>query len=824
MAATEPWRWRPPKGWSDNSSGLRLFSSYHNAVVPFVPAAGPDSRAVSWYACGPTVYEESHIGHARNYLAADIVRRVMEDYFGYRVRMVMNVTDVDDKIIIKARRAFLLQRYRDSKPTCDQVKECVQRALEAVRAREAAEVAELTAALEAPKLKDRDAVQGRLTRAQQALEDVQAKQQALSQRPAGENPADIAKLLDEHQAAMAEDLDANSGAQDVDITDHSIFQSHARRYETAFWRDMASLGVRMPEARPRVSEYIPDIVAYIERILDQGFAYSVDGSVYFDTRALEAAGHTYRKLSPAPPGGGSAVDPASAESEANFHSKAKRDPRDFALWKAAKAGEPSWPSTWGPGRPGWHIECSAMAGALIGGRMDIHSGGADLRFPHHDNELAQAEAYYHPQESASCDCHQWVNYFLHSGHLHIHGLKMSKSLKNFITIREALESFTPRQLRLMMCLQPWQNTLIYSNQSLEEVVTREKEFHNFFLNVQTAVRETSEAEAARTSPSDTTTRWLDEEKALDSKIEAAAAAVHDKLCDNVNTAGALQQLSQLMTHVNVYLTARPRPQGGPGGVLPQKELLNKAATFVTRILSVLGLVAPSWDRTTAFLDTSDASSSGASGEAEVPFINAFVRLREDGRRIAQSKEARSDPAAALQAILRLMDRARDEDAAVLGVRVEDKGDGASTWKREDPAVLARERQQAAHTAAASRANKLDKQLQAKEAELKKLADIARKPGLQAELADKFDPRGWSDWEGIPTHAVERREDGSLDAVELSDKARKKAQKTVENGRTAYKRLQTVQEAEGDDWEAKRKTDIDTARAELEALTAQLEKL
>lgn len=132
----------------------------------------------------------------------------------------------------------------------------------------------------------------------------------------------------------------------------------------------------------------------------------------------------------------------------------KRSPNDFALWKASKPGEPSWASPWGEGRPGWHIECSVMAAETLGRTLDLHSGGVDLKFPHHDNEIAQAEAYF--------GSHQWVNYFLHTGHLHIEGCKMSKSLKNFVSIRDALRQYSPALLRVAFLLHSWKDTLDYS--------------------------------------------------------------------------------------------------------------------------------------------------------------------------------------------------------------------------------------------------------------------------------------------------------------------------------------------------------------------------
>lgn len=147
-------------------------------------------------------------------------------------------------------------------------------------------------------------------------------------------------------------------------------------------------------------------------------------------------------------------------------SHGKRQAMDFALWKASKPGEPAWDSPWGRGRPGWHIECSVMATEVLGNKLDIHAGGIDLRFPHHDNEIAQSEACF---ESDS-----WVNYFLHSGHLTITGCKMSKSLKNFITIKEALKDNSARQIRIAFLLHSWKDTLDYSPSVMEGAVQLEK--------------------------------------------------------------------------------------------------------------------------------------------------------------------------------------------------------------------------------------------------------------------------------------------------------------------------------------------------------------
>lgn len=814
----EPWKWRPPQGWTQDSCHLKLYSSYHNATIPFVPWRGANSLDVDWYACGPTVYEVSHIGHARNYLSADIIRRVMEDYFGYRIRMVMNVTDVDDKIILKARRQHLLRQYKDSKPAYDQVKDRVKLALEATQSKRKQEVDDLQRRIaQALPSREKETTEGLLNLATKALRRSEGQLEELTQpsyQASADRPCTTAELFAQFGDVLEEAADQEGGAE---VTDHQVFQSHARRFERDFQQDMDALGVRRAEAMPRVSEWVPEILQYIEVIIQKGFAYKSAGSVFFDTCKFESSGHSYRKLCPTSASGlAHDESTAAAESEADFTTNAKKNPRDFALWKAAKPGEPSWSSpSLGPGRPGWHIECSAMATALIGNRIDIHSGGTDLRFPHHDNELAQAEAYScvlpsdgrHTTGDDSCDCHQWVNYFLHSGHLHIEGLKMSKSLKNFITIKEALQDFTARQLRLMMCLQPWTNTLTYSRQSQGETEVREKEFLNFFSNVQTALREAREAAAARgaaSPPEPSSTHWQEEERTLDGQLTAAGAAVHSALCNNIDTVTTLQALSALMTHVNKYLEKRPRPGGGTNGILPQEGLLSKAAAFVMRILSAVGLVFPPWDRPSSFAAESSSDLSGAA--TEEPFINAFVNLRAEGRRIAQSPDAKNDPGQALKRILELFDLARDDTAAALGIRVEDKSDGGSTWKREDPAVLAADRAEAAERATAARVKKLSNKLAIKKTALSKLQDIAGKPGLQEELRQQYQTEGWTDREGFPSCAA----DGSS----LVGKACAKAEKQVTKLRTVYGKLWEVIQADGDSWQAVRQAEIDALATEI----------
>ena len=241
---------------------------------------------------------------------------------------------------------------------------------------------------------------------------------------------------------------------DIQGDNYHIFTKLTRHWERHFKEDIRSLNCLPPTLLTRVTEYIPENVSFIERLVRKGFAYATsDGSVYFDITAFEKAGNHYARLEP----WNRHDTHLQADGEGALTQTAeKKSSADFALWKSSKPGEPSWSSPWGQGRPGWHIECSAMCSDVLGSQIDIHSGGIDLAFPHHDNELAQSEAYWVDEGHE----HQWVNYFLHMGHLSIQGSKMSKSLKNFTTIREALDrGWTARSLRIVFLQGGWNHRI-----------------------------------------------------------------------------------------------------------------------------------------------------------------------------------------------------------------------------------------------------------------------------------------------------------------------------------------------------------------------------
>jgi cysteinyl-tRNA synthetase len=220
------------------------------------------------------------------------------------------------------------------------------------------------------------------------------------------------------------------------------------RFIAEYWRDANALGVRPATVHPRATEHIPQIIRIIQGLMDAGIAYEHKGSVYYHTPAFPG----YGKLS------GQNLEDLESGARVDVDEK-KRNPLDFALWKAEKPGEPSWDSPWGKGRPGWHIECSAMSMEYLGERFDIHCGGQDLLFPHHENEVAQSEGF---------TGHPFVNYWMHNGFLNIDNAKMSKSLGNFFTVRDILKEYEPEDVRMLMLSAHYRSPLNFSRDMMAQ--------------------------------------------------------------------------------------------------------------------------------------------------------------------------------------------------------------------------------------------------------------------------------------------------------------------------------------------------------------------
>ncbi|MBM3878990.1 MAG: cysteine--tRNA ligase [Verrucomicrobia bacterium] len=324
--------------------GLRLYNTLTRAVETFTPL-DPAGRQVGLYCCGPTVYDYGHIGNFRTFVFADLVRRFLE-YRGYTVRHVMNITDVEDKIIRRVAETGL------------------------------------------------------------------------------------------------------------------TLAAYTGRYETAFFEDAQALNLLPPHHRPRATEHMGEIIALVERLLARDFAYqAADGSVYFSIDKYRAAGRPYGCLAKLN------FDEMRVGERVKSDEYAKESVADFALWKARapEDGAVFWPSPWGDGRPGWHIECSAMSMKLLGPSFDLHLGGEDLIFPHHEDEIAQSEG-----ADLQGPGQPFVRHWLHGAHLLVEGRKMSKSLGNFYTLRDLLaKGFNGREIRYLLLSAHYRESFNFTIEGLQ---------------------------------------------------------------------------------------------------------------------------------------------------------------------------------------------------------------------------------------------------------------------------------------------------------------------------------------------------------------------
>jgi len=672
-------KWRAPSvAQGQRVTGLRVHNSLTSELELFVPKEG---NKVKWYTCGPTVYDACHMGHARAYLTMDILRRVMEDYFGYEVFMQVNVTDVDDKIIARARKNKLVADYTKEKGDAGATG-AVQAYVREAAAAFDAKMQKKLAKLEVP-LTDRREEDERVTLLEQHRQKLAAWGESLKKIEAacGAADASVGAMCAAAAEPLAEALDATLGAA---VTQHEIFNAHARRYEAEFVEDLESLHIRMPDALSRVTEYVDDIVAYVKQIVDKGFAYESNGSVYMDIGKFRGAEFDYPKLEPSK-GKATAAEMEESEGAHTAGAGEKRNAADFALWKKSKGGEPSWESPWGGGRPGWHIECSVMASDVIGDSMDVHAGGSDLKFPHHDNEIAQAEAYH--------GCQQWVNYFFHFGHLHIKGLKMSKSLKNFVTIRQALENHSARRIRLMFLLQPWDKPMNYSDQTIEEAEKRETSFKSFFATVKEQLRKQWLGRSVR---------WDARARQLSDSLTQRMARVHECLCDNFDTPGAMAELLGIVSDTNKYVSEA----AGKDDVQVDALLLKKGAMYVTKILRIFGVVTL---EDFGFPVSGDGAGGGNREEVIAPVVDELVSFRDTVRSAAKG----------VPELMKACDELRDSKLTELGVRVEDRNEGAR-WTLDDPATLRKEQREKLAAAAESKVAKLANKLSERAKDLDKV--------------------------------------------------------------------------------------------------------
>ncbi len=321
------------------------------------------------------------------------------------------------------------------------------------------------------------------------------------------------------------------------------------RFTEAYCQDMATLGVRPANHEPKATEHIPQIIAMIVSLIQRGYAYVAEGSVYFEVGKFAG----YGKLS------GRKTEDMIAGARVEVD-KRKRHPLDFALWKAHKPGEPYWECPWGRGRPGWHIECSAMSTHFLGDTFDIHGGGKDLIFPHHENEIAQSEG---------ASGKPFARYWLHNGFVTVNREKMSKSLGNFFTIREILAKYDPEVLRLFLLSTHYRSPIDFSDDKLEEAKRALERFYNTLHNIERTLNQPGE------SPGNT-----ELETELKSKIDQSKQQFVGHMDDDFNTAAALGAMFDLAREINVFLQ-KVKPGCGCNVLKDARDRLVKLGDILT---------------------------------------------------------------------------------------------------------------------------------------------------------------------------------------------------------------------------------------------------
>ncbi len=393
----------------------------------------------------------------------------------------------------------------------------------------------------------------------------------------------------------------------------------AQKYIDAFYEDMDKLAILRADLEPRATVYIGQMTALAQRLIDSGHAYATpSGDVYFRVRAFKAygklSGRNLEELQ-----SGARVAPG----------EEKEDPLDFALWKAAKPGEPTWESPWGLGRPGWHLECSAMSEDLLGLPLDIHGGGQDLIFPHHENEIAQTEA-----DSGQ----EFSKFWVHNGFVQINSEKMSKSLNNFVTIRDIFAYCLPEVLRFFLITSHYRSPLDYSTEALDEAEKGIKRIYAALAQAQEVLTATKWSASPAPAP-------------LAEELTGLEAAFTQAMDDDLNTAAALGHIFGIVRLAGRIMEDKGlrKSQGG-------KELLERILKDFERFSTILGVFSSTPAQFLVALRDSKAQRKGIAASA----VEALLAARQEARKNKDFSQS---------------DRIRDEIAA-MGVEVKDTPAGA----------------------------------------------------------------------------------------------------------------------------------------------------
>ncbi len=319
------------------------------------------------------------------------------------------------------------------------------------------------------------------------------------------------------------------------------------KYIEEYFKDADALGIKRASIHPRVTENIREIIEFIEKLIEKGFAYEVDGDVYFDTVRFDM----YGKLSK------QSLEELEAGARIEVNTT-KKNPADFALWKKQKPGEPGWQSPWGKGRPGWHIECSVMSTKYLGETIDIHAGGQDLIFPHHENEIAQSEAY---------SGKPFARYWVHNGYITINNEKMSKSKGNFFTVRDIIEEFEPEVVRFFLLSAQYRNPINFSRELMEQSKNALERLYNAKENLEYINKNVKESQMS------------DAEKEIFEDLTKYRDKFIISMDDDLNTADAIAAIFELVKNINTSISASS-----------SKELVEKALGLFNELTDVLGIV------------------------------------------------------------------------------------------------------------------------------------------------------------------------------------------------------------------------------------------